>query len=113
MSEFLQQLARVRSEVRSREEMIKEKQLFLDNEVENNKEQEKKISLAERAAAKMRLDYQEAEAQRDQFQSEVCDLNNSYVLLLHCRGDNGFGFIAVLKWSEWRGCDHSDLLLLS
>lgn len=65
------QLARVKAEVRQREEIIKEKQQFLENEIENNQELEKKISLAERTAAKMRLDFQEAEQQRDQFQSEL------------------------------------------
>ncbi|CAH1781534.1 unnamed protein product [Owenia fusiformis] len=65
------QLARVKAEVRQREDMIKEKQQFLDNEVENNREQEKKISLSERAAAKLRIDYQEAETTRDQFQNEL------------------------------------------
>ena len=70
-----QKLASVKNMVRMREEMITEKQQFLDNEIENNKEQEKKISLAERTAAKMRLDYQEAEQQRDQFQSEVWQLS--------------------------------------
>ena len=70
----LQQLAKAKNDVRDHEEIIKEKQQFLDNEIENNNEQEKRISIAERAAAKMRLDYQEAEAQRDQFQSEVRDI---------------------------------------
>lgn len=64
-------MARVKAEVRKREESIKEKQQFLDNEIENNKEQEKKISLAERLSAKFRIDYQEAETQRVQFQDEV------------------------------------------
>lgn len=64
-------LARVKAEVRKREENIKEKQQFLDNEIENNKEQEKKISLAERLSAKFRIDYQEAETQRVQFQDEL------------------------------------------
>ena len=64
-------MATVKSEVRSREETIKEKQQFLEQEIENNQEQEKRISIAERSAAKLRIDYQEAEAQRDQFQSEV------------------------------------------
>lgn len=68
---YLQQLARVRTEVRQREEIIKEKQQFMENEIDNNKEQEKKISVTERTAARMRLDYQDAEAQRDQFRSEV------------------------------------------
>ena len=68
---LLQQLARVKAEVRKREESIKEKQQFLDNEIENNTEQEKKISIAERTAARIRSDYQEAETQRVQFQDEV------------------------------------------
>ena len=67
----------MKQEVRAREDTITEKQQFLDNELENNKEQEKKISLAERSAAKLRMDYQEQEAQRDQFQSEVRSLSNN------------------------------------
>lgn len=65
-------MARVKAEVRKREENIKEKQYFLENEIENNKECEKKISQAERMSAKFRIDYQEAETQRVQFQDEVC-----------------------------------------
>ena len=68
---FFQQLARVKGEVRKREEAIKEKQQFLENELENNREQEKKISIAERIAAKTRIDLQEAETQRIQFSDEV------------------------------------------
>ena len=62
----------MKAEVRSREDTISEKQQFLESEFDNNREQEKRISLAERSAAKIRIDYQEAEAQRDQFASEVC-----------------------------------------
>lgn len=62
----------MKAEVRKREENIKEKQIFLENEIENNKEHEKKISQAERMSAKFRIDYQEAETQRVQFQDEVC-----------------------------------------
>lgn len=65
------QLAKVKKEVRLREETIKEKQQFLENEADNNTELKKKISVAERTAASMRLNYQEAEKQRDQFQSEL------------------------------------------
>lgn len=65
-------MARVKAEVRKWEENIKEKQVFLENEIENNKEHEKKISQAERMSAKFRIDYQEAETQRVQFQDEVC-----------------------------------------
>jgi hypothetical protein len=66
--------------VRQREDTIKEKMQFLENEIENNKEQEKKISLAERAAAKMRLEHQEAEAQMDQFRSEVSNVQSEWPL---------------------------------
>jgi len=66
-----QQLARVKAEVRRREETIKEKQQFLENEIENNAEQEKRISIAERTAARFRSDYQDAETQRVQFHDEV------------------------------------------
>lgn len=65
------QLARVKAEVRNREEIIKEKQQFYENAIDNNSEEEKKISLCERTAAKIRLEFQEAEAQRDQFKSEL------------------------------------------
>ena len=61
----------MKSEVRAREETIKEKQQFLEQEIENNREQEKRIGISERTAAKIRAEYQEAEAARDQFQSEV------------------------------------------
>ncbi|KAJ8309699.1 hypothetical protein KUTeg_011564, partial [Tegillarca granosa] len=74
------QLARVKAEVRKREESIKEKQQFLENEIENNKEQEKKISIAERVSAKTRIDYQEAETQRVQFHDEMAkDLRETLV----------------------------------
>lgn len=65
------QLARVKGEVRKRDEAIKEKQQFLENELENNREQEKKISVAERIAAKTRIDLQEAETMRIQFSDEL------------------------------------------
>ncbi|XP_064615155.1 coiled-coil domain-containing protein 39-like [Liolophura sinensis] len=65
------QLARVKAEVRKREDMIKERQQFYENEMDNNQEFEKKISVAERTAAKMRQDYTEAETQRVQFSDEL------------------------------------------
>ena len=68
---IFQQLARVKAEVRQKNEMKNEKEQFLSNEKDNNKEQEKKISLAERTAGRVRQEYQEAEAQRDQFHSEL------------------------------------------
>lgn len=58
-------------EVDKRELLIKEKQQFHDGERDNNKELDKKISMAERVTGKMRLDLQEAERAQDQLQSEV------------------------------------------
>ncbi|KAK6195619.1 hypothetical protein SNE40_001008 [Patella caerulea] len=71
------QLAKVKIEVRKREEMIKEKQQFLDSQSENNTEQEKKISIAERTSARIRLELQEAETQRLQFQDELDTLKRT------------------------------------
>ncbi|XP_074657844.1 coiled-coil domain-containing protein 39-like [Tubulanus polymorphus] len=71
MDMLASQLARVKAEVRNRDEAIKEKQQFLDNEIENNKEMEKKISVSERQAGRVRLDWQDAEKSRTAFQDEL------------------------------------------
>ena len=68
----VKQLGRVKMEARKKEESIHERLQFLDNEVDNNQEQEKKISIAERLSGKMRCDVQENETQRFQFSDEVC-----------------------------------------
>ena len=46
-------------------------QQFLDNELNNNQEKEKKISAAERQAAKLRLQFQNLENERIQLHDEV------------------------------------------
>ena len=46
-------------------------QKFLESELANNQEKEKKVGVAERQAAKMRLEYQDSEQIRIQFQDEV------------------------------------------
>ena len=56
---------------REKDDVIREKEQFLQQEIDNNYESEKKVDLAERTAAKIRLDFQNAEHQRQQFQSEV------------------------------------------
>ena len=61
----------VKDEVRQHEEVIREKQQFYENEIDNNKELEHKIAFSERTAAKLRSDYQGLETERDQFSSEV------------------------------------------
>ena len=66
-----QTLVSVKDEVRQHEEVIREKQQFYENEIDNNKELEHKIAFSERTAAKLRSDYQGLETERDQFSSEV------------------------------------------
>jgi len=51
-----------------------EKQAFLDSELENNQEMDKKIGFAERHAAKLRIDLQDHETTRTQLQDEVVDI---------------------------------------
>ena len=46
-------------------------QKFLESELDNNKEKEKKVGVAERQAAKLRLDHQDAEQNRIQMQDQV------------------------------------------
>ena len=67
-----QDLAATRREIRDKSEAVKEKSEFLDQEKQNNEEVTKKVSMAERQAAKMRLDCQDAETARMQFKDEVC-----------------------------------------
>lgn len=67
----LQELAKLRMEVHKREETIREKKQFLESQENNNQEMEKKISLAERNAARLRLEYQEADTERVRFGDEV------------------------------------------
>ncbi|KAM9127088.1 coiled-coil domain-containing protein 39 [Pangshura tecta] len=64
-------LAQVRQESRKKEDVIKEKIRFLANETGNNVEYEKRISVADRQAAKLRLDYQNQDAYRVQLQDEL------------------------------------------
>ena len=62
----------MKTNVRDHQESVKEKQQFLDNEMENNQEQQKQIQATDRQVAKNRLDYQDNETQRIQFRDEVC-----------------------------------------
>lgn len=64
-------LAVVKNQVRENEETIKEKEIFLENEENNNEEKDKQIQITERTAARLRIQYQEEELARDQFNSEL------------------------------------------
>ncbi|KAL9963526.1 hypothetical protein ACROYT_G027041 [Oculina patagonica] len=71
MDQLAVKLAEVKLEVRDREEQVQEKQKFMESELANNQEKEKKVGVAERQAAKLRLEYQDAEQIRIQFQDEL------------------------------------------
>ncbi|XP_063772396.1 coiled-coil domain-containing protein 39 [Pseudophryne corroboree] len=77
IDQYALQLARVKQELRERENIIKEKIQFLNSESENNQEYEKKISIVERRTAKLRLDYQEQETVRGQLQDELDTLKGT------------------------------------
>lgn len=51
--------------------MVKEKIKFLENEVGNNVEYERRISVAERKVLKCRMEYQRHETSRSQLKDEV------------------------------------------
>lgn len=57
--------------IRERKALIKEKQNFLANEVENNKDCEKKIAAVERQASRLREQFQEEESSHTLLQDEA------------------------------------------
>ncbi|XP_007518295.1 coiled-coil domain-containing protein 39 [Erinaceus europaeus] len=68
------ELARVKQETREKELLVKEKIKFLEDEVGNNAEYEKRISIAERNVLKCRTDYQHQEAGKNQLKDELDSL---------------------------------------
>ncbi|XP_073485009.1 coiled-coil domain-containing protein 39 [Aquarana catesbeiana] len=70
-------LAKVKQDIRDRESTIKEKIQYLNSEMENNKEFEKKIDIVERKAVRLRQDYQEQEAVRNNLQDELDTLKGT------------------------------------
>uniref|UniRef100_A0A8C6XDW6 Coiled-coil domain-containing protein 39 n=1 Tax=Naja naja TaxID=35670 RepID=A0A8C6XDW6_NAJNA len=64
-------LAQARRAIRVKESVLKDKVQFLANESGNNIEFEKRISIADRQAAKLRLEYQTEENNREAFQNEL------------------------------------------
>ncbi|ELR58692.1 Coiled-coil domain-containing protein 39 [Bos mutus] len=67
-------LARIKQEIREKENLVKEKIKFLENEIGNNTEYEKKISVADRKVLKCRTEYQRHEANRIQLKDELDSL---------------------------------------
>ncbi|XP_060098554.1 coiled-coil domain-containing protein 39 [Heteronotia binoei] len=64
-------LAQARRAIRAKESVLKDKIQFLANESGNNMEYEKRIGIADRQAAKLRIEYQKEEANRNQLQDEL------------------------------------------
>uniref|UniRef100_A0A8C2XZE3 Coiled-coil domain-containing protein 39 n=1 Tax=Capra hircus TaxID=9925 RepID=A0A8C2XZE3_CAPHI len=67
-------LARIKQEIREKENLVKEKIKFLESEIGNNTEYEKKISVADRKVLKCRTEYQRHEANRIQLKDELDSL---------------------------------------
>lgn len=67
-----QVLVRIKQEVREKESLVKEKIKFLESEIGNNVEYEKKIFIVERKVLKCRMEYQYYEINRIELKDEVC-----------------------------------------
>ncbi|OWK05735.1 CCDC39, partial [Cervus elaphus hippelaphus] len=67
-------LARIKQEIREKENLVKEKIKFLESEIGNNTEYEKKISAADRKVLKCRMEYHRHEANRIQLKDELDSL---------------------------------------
>lgn len=68
---LFQQLQNLKMEINKKKALIEEKKFFRQNEMENNKQLEDKITKVEKEGAKFRQEYQEAETQRTSFHDEV------------------------------------------
>uniref|UniRef100_A0A2K6M075 Coiled-coil domain-containing protein 39 n=1 Tax=Rhinopithecus bieti TaxID=61621 RepID=A0A2K6M075_RHIBE len=68
------ELARIKQETREKEKLVKEKIKFLENEIGNNTEYEKRISVADRKLLKGRTAYQDHETSRIQLKGELDSL---------------------------------------
>uniref|UniRef100_A0A8C3YMS9 Coiled-coil domain-containing protein 39 n=1 Tax=Catagonus wagneri TaxID=51154 RepID=A0A8C3YMS9_9CETA len=67
-------LVRIKQEKREKENLVKEKIKFLESEIGNNTEYEKKISVADRKVLKCRAEYQCHETNRIQLKDELDSL---------------------------------------
>ncbi|XP_051013013.1 coiled-coil domain-containing protein 39 [Acomys russatus] len=64
-------LARIKQETREKEGVVRDKIKFLESEVGNNVEYERRIAVAERKVLKCRMEYQRHEASRSQLKDEL------------------------------------------
>ncbi|XP_063075553.1 coiled-coil domain-containing protein 39 [Engraulis encrasicolus] len=77
MQSCAETITKVNQEIRDRQAVIKEKMVFLESEVENNKEHEKKIGMAERQAAKLQDHFQKQDESRARLQDELESLKRT------------------------------------
>lgn len=81
--------------------MVKEKVKFLESEIGNNTEFEKKISIADRKVSKCRKEYQQHEVNKNQLKDEVWQLKRLvYVFMANCYKSKhkAFPLIKVLPY---------------
>ncbi|MEJ1277434.1 coiled-coil domain containing 39 [Cricetulus griseus] len=76
---FALTLSRIKQETREKEGLVKEKIKFLENEVGNNVEYERRISAAERKVLKFRMEYQRHETSRTQLKDEEVEVQLNIV----------------------------------
>uniref|UniRef100_H0VT24 Coiled-coil domain-containing protein 39 n=1 Tax=Cavia porcellus TaxID=10141 RepID=H0VT24_CAVPO len=67
-------LTEIKQEIKEKENLVKEKIKFLENEIGNNVEYEKRISAADRKVLKFRTQYQDHETSRIQLKDELDSL---------------------------------------
>ncbi|XP_069881929.1 coiled-coil domain-containing protein 39 [Dipodomys merriami] len=67
-------LANIKQQIREKENLVKQKIKFLENEVGNNIEYEKRIAAADRKVLKCRIEYQQHETNRSQLKDELDSL---------------------------------------
>ncbi|XP_046515670.1 coiled-coil domain-containing protein 39 isoform X3 [Equus quagga] len=72
-------LARIKQEAREKESLVKEKIKFLESEIGNNAEYEKKISIADRKVLKCRMEYQHHETNRTELKDEEVEVQLNIV----------------------------------
>ena len=70
----------LKQKVSEKEDVIREKQQFLESQVDNNKEQDKKINMAERLCAKTKMALTDAEYQKDQFREQASSALKIFLL---------------------------------
>lgn len=76
-------LAEKKQMIREKNDLIKERMDFMEREIENNKELERKIATAERQAVRLRQQLQEEESNHRRLKDEVSSTaSNPYLKLM-------------------------------